>query len=144
MSFALLNGWNVTKTSFDHAWAGIEELCLWALLGTNLPHISIPGRLKRFTNTGSNLLCHCPIMASVFFCDHLTANTPKAYLRATGIKLLMNNITIRNGITCKVPKTVPLACQFLSTRRLQWNWKEVTATNWKQTGLKIGISLCIV
>ncbi len=29
--FAMLNGWNVTKTSFDHAWAGMEESCLWAL-----------------------------------------------------------------------------------------------------------------
>ncbi len=28
----MLNGWNVTKTSFDHAWAGMEESCLWAQL----------------------------------------------------------------------------------------------------------------
>ena len=27
VSFALLDGWNVTKTSFDHAWAGIEGSC---------------------------------------------------------------------------------------------------------------------
>ncbi len=26
----MLNGWNVTKTSFDHAWAGMEGSCLWA------------------------------------------------------------------------------------------------------------------
>ena len=25
LSFALFNGWDVTKTSFDHAWAGMEE-----------------------------------------------------------------------------------------------------------------------
>ncbi len=28
--FAMLNEWNVTKTSFDHAQAGMEESCLWA------------------------------------------------------------------------------------------------------------------
>jgi hypothetical protein len=26
----LFYGWNVTKTIFDHAWAGMEESCLWA------------------------------------------------------------------------------------------------------------------
>jgi hypothetical protein len=31
VSFALLNGWNWTKTSVDHAWAGMEESCFWAL-----------------------------------------------------------------------------------------------------------------
>jgi hypothetical protein len=30
ISFALLNGWNVIEISFDHAWAGKEECCLWA------------------------------------------------------------------------------------------------------------------
>ncbi len=30
VSFALLNEWNVTKTSFDHAWVGMEESFLWA------------------------------------------------------------------------------------------------------------------
>ncbi len=30
VSVALLNGWNVTKTSFDHAYADMEESCLWA------------------------------------------------------------------------------------------------------------------
>ncbi len=31
VSFALLNERNVTKTSFDHASAGTEGSCLWAL-----------------------------------------------------------------------------------------------------------------
>jgi hypothetical protein len=30
VSFALLDGWNVTETSFDHSWAGMEESCFWA------------------------------------------------------------------------------------------------------------------
>ncbi len=33
VSFALLNEWNVTKTSFDYAWSEMEESCdscLWA------------------------------------------------------------------------------------------------------------------
>jgi hypothetical protein len=33
-SFALLDGWNETKTSFNHAGAGMEGSCLWALVGT--------------------------------------------------------------------------------------------------------------
>jgi hypothetical protein len=30
VSFALLNGWNVTETGFDHAWAEMEDSWLWA------------------------------------------------------------------------------------------------------------------
>ncbi len=30
VSFALLDGWNVTETSFDHSWAGMEGSCFWA------------------------------------------------------------------------------------------------------------------
>jgi hypothetical protein len=33
VSFALLNGWNVTRTNFDHAWAVMEGSCLWAQVG---------------------------------------------------------------------------------------------------------------
>ncbi len=35
VSFALLNGWNVTKTSFDQAWAGMEGSRLWTLMTPN-------------------------------------------------------------------------------------------------------------
>ena len=30
VSFALLDGWNVTETSFDHSRAGMKGSCLWA------------------------------------------------------------------------------------------------------------------
>ena len=30
VSFALLDGWNVTETSFDHSGAGMEGSCFWA------------------------------------------------------------------------------------------------------------------
>ncbi len=36
VSFALLNGWNVTKTSFDYASAGTKESCLWTQRETTM------------------------------------------------------------------------------------------------------------
>ncbi len=53
VSFALLNGWNVTITSFDHAWAGMEGSCLWVAQGPNSERDSImPCAVKSTFKTG--------------------------------------------------------------------------------------------
>ncbi len=69
---------------------------------------------------------------------------PKHTSRKREIKLLMNNITklarlLETGsYIYKVPPDCPFSVSIFDYyRRLQWNWKEGTAANWKQTWLKI-------
>ncbi len=41
VSFALLNGWNVTKTSFDYAWARMEKSCLWTQINCYVENLGV-------------------------------------------------------------------------------------------------------